>query len=87
MAILYGVFLSVSAVLLEEMSFRRYPGWLDLRKLIVFGVVENFGYRQLLALYKIKAFWDVIRRRRGWGRGRAGDQPARPPDRPRLGDA
>ncbi len=76
-AILYGVFLSVAAVLLEEISFRRYPGWIDLCKLLVFSVVENFGYRQLLSLFKIKAFWDVMRRRRGWGRQeRTGFQPA-----------
>ena len=67
-AILYGVFLSIAAVLLEEMSFRRYPGWLDLSKLIVFGILENFGYRQMLAFFKVKAFWDVLRRRTAWGR-------------------
>jgi len=66
-AILYGIFLSVASVLLEEISFRRYPGWLDLTKLLVFSVVENFGYRQLLSLFKVKAFWDVVRRRRAWG--------------------
>ena len=65
--VLYGIFLSVAAVLLEEISFRRYPGWVDLTKLLVFGVLENFGYRQLLALLRCKAFWDVIRRRRTWG--------------------
>ncbi len=54
-------------MLLEEISFRRYPGWIDLSKLIVFGILENFGYRQLLALFKLKALWDVVRRRRGWG--------------------
>jgi cellulose synthase/poly-beta-1,6-N-acetylglucosamine synthase-like glycosyltransferase len=68
LAVLYGVFLSVAAVLLEEISFRRYPGWIDLSKLIVFGILENFGYRQLLALFKVKAMWDVVRRRRAWGR-------------------
>jgi cellulose synthase/poly-beta-1,6-N-acetylglucosamine synthase-like glycosyltransferase len=66
-AVLYGVFLSIAAVLLEEISFRRYPGWIDLSKLIVFGILENFGYRQMLALFKLKALWDVVRRRRGWG--------------------
>jgi cellulose synthase/poly-beta-1,6-N-acetylglucosamine synthase-like glycosyltransferase len=65
---LYGIFLSVSAVLLEEMSFRRYPGWIDLTKLLVFAVLENLGYRQMLALFKVRAFWDVIRPRRTWGR-------------------
>jgi len=67
-SVLYGVFLSIAAILLEEISFRRYPGWLDLTKLVVFGILENFGYRQLNALFKVKAFWDVVRRRRAWGR-------------------
>jgi len=66
-AVLYGVFLSIAAVLLEEISFRRYPGWIDLSKLIVFGILENFGYRQMLALFKLKALWDVLFGRRGWG--------------------
>jgi hypothetical protein len=65
---LYGIFLSVAAVLLEEMSFRRYPGWVDLTKLLVFAVLENLGYRQMLALFKVRAFLDVVRRRRAWGR-------------------
>ncbi|MEW5806885.1 MAG: glycosyltransferase family 2 protein [Acidobacteriota bacterium] len=67
-AILYGIFLSIAAILLEEFSFRRYPGWQDLSKLIVFGILENFGYRQLLAVFKIKSFWEYIRRRRKWGK-------------------
>jgi cellulose synthase/poly-beta-1,6-N-acetylglucosamine synthase-like glycosyltransferase len=67
-AIIYGILLSIAAVLLEEISFRRYPGWLNLAKLIIAGVVEHFGYRQMVALFKVKAFLDVIGRRRGWGR-------------------
>jgi hypothetical protein len=67
-AILYGIFLSIAAILLEEISFRRYPGWVDLTKLLVFGILENFGYRQLLAFFKVKAFWDIVLRRRTWGR-------------------
>jgi len=66
-SILYGVFLSIAAILLEEISFRRYPGWIDLTKLVAYSVLENFGYRQLLSAMKVKAFWDTIRRRRAWG--------------------
>jgi len=66
-AILYGMFLSVAAILLEEVSFRRYPGWLDLTKLLAYSVIENFGYRQILSAMKVKAFWDTLRRRRAWG--------------------
>jgi cellulose synthase/poly-beta-1,6-N-acetylglucosamine synthase-like glycosyltransferase len=66
-AILYGMFLSIAAILLEEISFRRYPGWIDLTKLLAYSVLENFGYRQVLSAMKVKAFWDVLRRRRAWG--------------------
>ena len=75
-AILYGMFLSIAAVLLEEISFRRYPGWIDLTKLLAYSILENFGYRQLLSAMKVKAFWDAIRRRRAWGQmQRRGFQP------------
>jgi cellulose synthase/poly-beta-1,6-N-acetylglucosamine synthase-like glycosyltransferase len=67
LAVLYGVFLSIAAILLEEISFRRYPGWLDLTKLVVYGILENFGYRQALSLSKVQAFWQFLARRRGWG--------------------
>ncbi len=67
LAVLYGVFLSIAAVLLEELSFRRYPGWLDLTKLVVYGVLENFGYRQLLSISKMQAFWQFLRNRGTWG--------------------
>lgn len=67
-AIVYGTLLSVAAVLLEEISFRRYPGWLDLSKLLFYGFLENLGYRQMLSLFKVKAFGDAIRNRRAWGR-------------------
>jgi cellulose synthase/poly-beta-1,6-N-acetylglucosamine synthase-like glycosyltransferase len=77
-AVLYGMFLSIAAVLLEEISFRRYPGWIDLTKLLAYSVIENFGYRQLLSAMKVKAFWDAIRRRRAWGQmQRRGFQPGR----------
>jgi cellulose synthase/poly-beta-1,6-N-acetylglucosamine synthase-like glycosyltransferase len=79
-AIFFGIFLSVAAVLLEEISFRRYPGWEHLATLVVVAVLENFGYRQLLSLFKVKAFWDFLRRRRAWGRmEREGFRAAAPP--------
>ncbi len=84
LAVLFGVFLSIAAVLLEEISFRRYPAWEDLLKLVVFGVLENFGYRQLLAVFKLRAFWDFLGGRRRWGRmDRQGFQRGvAPPPRP-----
>jgi hypothetical protein len=29
--------------------------------------MENFGYRQFLSAFTVKAFYDFVRRRRGWG--------------------
>jgi cellulose synthase/poly-beta-1,6-N-acetylglucosamine synthase-like glycosyltransferase len=82
-AIFYGVFLSIAAVLLEEISFRRYPGWEDLARLIWYSIWENIGYRQLLALFKVKAFFDFLGRRRRWGemghKGFGDERPAAPP--------
>ena len=79
-AVFFGVFLSVAAVLLEEISFRRYPGWQHLATLVLFGILENFGYRQVLSLFKVKAFWDFLLRRRAWGRmERQGFRTAPPP--------
>ena len=68
LAVAFGVFLSVAAILLEEISYRRYPSWEDLWKLLSCAVLENFGFRQLLALFKIQAFWEFLRGLRRWGR-------------------
>lgn len=81
LSLIYGAFLSIGAVLLEEISFRRYPYWLDLMKLIVCGILENFGYRQMLSLFKIKGFFDLLIFRREWGKmERTGFKPGRDPD-------
>ena len=42
------------AVVLEEISFRRYPRATDLLRLAAYGVLENFGYRQLATWWRIK---------------------------------
>jgi cellulose synthase/poly-beta-1,6-N-acetylglucosamine synthase-like glycosyltransferase len=50
----YGGFLSVGAVLLEEMTCRRYPGHRDLLLLLAYGMLENVGYRQLILLFRVQ---------------------------------
>ncbi len=66
-AIGYGILLSVWAVVLEEVTFRRYNAKSDLWRLLFFAVVEGFGYRQLTVYYRLHAFWKVFRGDRGWG--------------------
>jgi hypothetical protein len=67
-AVLYGLLLSAWAVLLEEVSFRRYARSTDVLGLLFFAVVEAFGYRQLTVWFRLKAFWNVARGTRTWGR-------------------
>lgn len=67
MAILIGVFFSIAAVLLEEISYRRYPKLRDTFILLFYGVVENFGYRQLLAIWRTQAVLKfILSRDRKW---------------------
>ena len=67
LAFTYGLVLSFGALLIEGRAFARYPGWRDLRRLMVAAVVENFGYRQWLAIVRTKALWTVLRPDTGWG--------------------
>jgi cellulose synthase/poly-beta-1,6-N-acetylglucosamine synthase-like glycosyltransferase len=67
MALLLGVVLSVSALALEEFSFRRHRRGAEAARLLVFAVLENFGYRQLNDWWRLRGLVDVARRRRDWG--------------------
>ena len=60
LAILYGVFLSVGSVLLSEITYRRYPSLSNLFQLVIYGILENFGYRQLNAWWKLKGIWQFF---------------------------
>ena len=66
-AIAYGAVISVAAVLLEEVSFRRYPHARHLLVLAAVGIIENFGYRQLTTWWRLKGAWDFFRKKQGWG--------------------
>ena len=48
----YGTLLSVGSVLLEETTLRRYPKVRDVLYLVLWAVVENVGYRQMVTLFR-----------------------------------
>ena len=79
-AVVYGALISVAAVILEEISFKRYPRLTDLLRLAAYGVLENFGYRQLTLWWRLRGSWDYLRGRAEWGamtrRGFAGQTTA-----------
>lgn len=62
-----GVLLSSAAVLLEELRLSRYPRWRDLLKLTLYGVLENFGYRQLITVWRAWAIVSFLRKNQSWG--------------------
>ncbi|GAA2526778.1 glycosyltransferase family 2 protein [Pilimelia columellifera] len=75
----YAFVISLAALLLEELSFHRYPRWRDLGLGFVAAVIENLGYRQLMAWWQLRGIWDAVRGgRHDWGRhqrqGFHGDQ-------------
>jgi cellulose synthase/poly-beta-1,6-N-acetylglucosamine synthase-like glycosyltransferase len=66
-AIVFGALVSLCAVLLEEVAFRRYPKVRHLVLLMVLGVLENFGYRQLTTYWRLRGVIDFFRNKQGWG--------------------
>jgi cellulose synthase/poly-beta-1,6-N-acetylglucosamine synthase-like glycosyltransferase len=67
-AMLYGGILSVSALVLEAASFRRYGGsYVALLRLLGFALVEPFGYRQVTVWFRLKAFVQYARGEHAWG--------------------
>jgi cellulose synthase/poly-beta-1,6-N-acetylglucosamine synthase-like glycosyltransferase len=79
-AFLLGMLLSLSALALEELSFRRHPRRRDVLRLMAYSVVENLGYRQLNDVWRLLGLLDLLRGREGWGaQRRRGFAPAAPP--------
>jgi cellulose synthase/poly-beta-1,6-N-acetylglucosamine synthase-like glycosyltransferase len=66
-AILYGIVLSVFAVILEEISFKRYDNLSDLIVLFAAAFLENFGYRQLVSWWRFLAIVEYVSGKREWG--------------------
>ncbi|HEX6309296.1 MAG TPA: glycosyltransferase [Longimicrobiales bacterium] len=67
LSIFAGIALSLAAIALEELSFRRYTGGRDFGRLLVLSVIENFGYRQYLAFARFKGLIMAMLGRRNWG--------------------
>lgn len=66
-SILYGIILSIGAILLEEYSFNKYPTISQLFRLTWYGILENFGHRQLITLYRMIGIFTYKRSKNNWG--------------------
>jgi len=73
----FGVFVSVASLVLEEVQLRRLPRARDLAILTLVAVLENLGYRQLNNFWRIRGWWQFLRKQHGWGEMvRKGFQPS-----------
>jgi cellulose synthase/poly-beta-1,6-N-acetylglucosamine synthase-like glycosyltransferase len=71
-----GICLSLSALLLEDMAFRKFGSWRDFGRLVLFCVLENLGYRQLVTYYRVRGLFSYLRGDHAWGdMDRAGFAP------------
>ena len=89
----FGIFVSVATLILEEAELRRFPRARDLAVLTAIAVLENFGYRQLSNVWRLRGFWQFLTQEAGLGRddpqglrararaGRARRASAAPPPR------
>lgn len=63
----FGTFIGVSTLVLEELELQRSPRASDLLKLGLVAVLENFGYRQLNSIWRVIGWYQFIRKVEGWG--------------------
>ncbi|MDP3518315.1 MAG: glycosyltransferase [Pseudohongiella sp.] len=63
-----GMALSFFAVVLEELSFKRYPRFGDLMQLFGLSILESFGYRQLNAWWRIRGVYSFLIGNKEWGK-------------------
>lgn len=72
-SILYGVILSIGAILLEEYTFSKYPSIKQLLRLSWYGMLENFGYRQMTTFFRIDAIIRYKKFKNSWGKIKRGN--------------
>ncbi|MPZ74333.1 MAG: glycosyltransferase [Nitriliruptorales bacterium] len=63
----WGLVVNITALLLEELSFRRYRRWSDLFVLLAWSVVEGIAYRQLTVAWRLRGLWRYLQGRTEWG--------------------
>src|SRR3990172_5824898 len=66
LAFFFGAMLSVGSVLLEEITYRRYPKMGDVLRLLLYAVLENIGYRQVVVLFRVQGFLQYLRGKKTW---------------------
>ncbi|MEG0774737.1 glycosyltransferase [Clostridium sp.] len=67
LAYLYGILFSLSGVLFEQTSYKRYKGYREIGTMVFYSFLEQFCYRQLTVWWRIQGFWNFREGRKEWG--------------------
>lgn len=67
MIVVFGIFISVASLALEEMELRRLDRWQDIFGLALMAVAENLGYRQINSFWRIVGWFEFLKGTHGWG--------------------
>lgn len=64
----YAMLVTLAAMTVEELTFRKYTRWRDLGTMLWAAIAENLGYRQLTAWWRLEGWWASLRgRKQVWG--------------------
>ena len=66
-AIMVGVMNSLLAICLEMMTFRHYRRLKEIMEMVCFAFLENFGYRHLTMIFRIRGVIQQILGNKSWG--------------------
>jgi cellulose synthase/poly-beta-1,6-N-acetylglucosamine synthase-like glycosyltransferase len=63
----FATLISIGAVLLEEMTYRRYSEWQEVARLLIYCLFEHFPYRQMTMFWRLRGLWQYLRGDLKWG--------------------
>ena len=70
MAVAYGysTLVTLIAMVIDELSFHKYRRWRDLGAILLASLLENVGYRQATAWWRLEGWWASLRGKKPvWG--------------------
>ncbi len=57
----FATLISIGAVLLEEMTYRRYNKSREVARLLLYCLFEHFPYRQVTMIWRLQGLWQYFR--------------------------
>ena len=68
LAVLLGVILSMGSLILEQYTRRSVMSAKQCLSLSLYAVLENFGYRQMITLFRLEGILKYRKLRKTWGK-------------------